>query len=225
MTKEHPIIFNGPMVRAILAGRKTQTRRVMKPQPDPDGKVDVGEIGSTRGFAYVRGSRGGRCTKIPCPYGQPGDRLWVRETWALTDQAGYHEADAWPVYRADDPDWETMEGWRWRPSIHMPRWASRITLEITDVHVERLQDISAGDAAAEGVDGVVSVAITHDPVPSRNAFRVLWDSINAKRGYGWDANPWVWVIEFRVLHSQQPSSSGTAPPSPAALPGSVAGGH
>lgn len=130
---------------------------------------------------------------------QPGDRLWGRETHCF-------ESDGTPFYRADGellPNW-TERGWRWRPSIHMPRWASRILLEVTAVRVERVQDITQGDMAQEGWPKATKVERCGDWGPEayreRAAwFRTLWDSINAKRGCGWDANPWVWVVEFRRL--------------------------
>ncbi len=164
--KERPIMFSGEMVRAILEGRKTQTRRVWK---RPELRKADWEIGDS---------------SIACPYGEVGDRLWVRETWC----GGQH---GMPVhYKAS---WTEHEyGPAWKPSIHMPRKYSRITLEITGVRVERVQDMSVEDAINEGI-GLSSV----DPLGS---FGQLWDSINAKCGYGWGVNPWVWVVEFkRVL--------------------------
>lgn len=161
---ERPILFSGPMVRAILDGRKTQTRRVAKDRDKP------------------------------CKYGIAGDRLWVRETWQSAAAMGVcHASDDYFVYRATDPDWETCEGWQWRPSIFMPRKASRITLEITDVRAERLQDITNKDARAEG--------LARGTVYPRMWFEDLWDSINAKRGFGWDVNPFVWVITFKKVGS------------------------
>ncbi len=177
--KERPIIFSTPMVRAILDGRKTMTRRVMKPQPED--------------YPYHHGLAVYRVAK-KCPYGVPGDLLWVRETWATTEQAGVHPSDAEMVYRATDPDWETMEGWQWRPSIFMPRWASRLTLRITSVRAERVQDITEEDARAEGFKDVVGKYARGDE--ARIWFAELWDIINAARGFGWDTNPWVWVIGF-----------------------------
>lgn len=177
--RERPILFSGPMVRAILAGTKTQTRRVVKVEP---GKLDVGE-------------------NPACPYGVPGgSRLWVRETWY--DDNATRDAEPIPTshddfihYRADGEahdQFEELDGFlRWRPSIFMPRWASRITLEVTEVRVERLQEITEADAWAEGIAAHV-VRPIHD-------YAALWDSLNAKRGFGWDTNPWVWVVSFRRL--------------------------
>jgi hypothetical protein len=184
--KERPILFSGPMVQAILDGRKTQTRRVVKPQPE--------YWEQTGGYHYpldkkpYRGAPVGRVRSIDeyrCPYGQPGDRLWVRETW-------HQYAGGEVIYRADyGPESYQAGAKGWRPSIFMPRWASRITLEITGVRVERVQDISADDARAEGVSAP-------DVLP-RSKFATLWDSINAKRGYGWDMNPWCWCVEFKAV--------------------------
>ena len=173
--KEHPILFSGPMVRAILEGRKTQTRRVMKLNMD-----------------------GGVYSEPRCPDGVPGDRLWVRETWA--DVRWMQEPEHFPngvSYRADcsADSLKLAEhyGVRWKPSIHMPRWASRITLEVTEVRAQRLQDITEEDARAEGVNCAVGGFITTNPV---NAFHGLWDYINGKRA-PWDSNPWVWAVTFR----------------------------
>jgi hypothetical protein len=206
--REHPIIFSAPMVRAILEGRKTQTRRVVKPQPNsgPNGSM-VDLMGGEWGL--LDGDLSGNWR---CPYGQPGDRLWCRETWAETDRTDgvpvvtYAAGGCIAVGRkhgcADDyliHDYaltETPEPDRWRPSIHMPRWASRITLEITDVRVQRVQDISATDAWAEG--------IPHSPdVNPMHEFEELWDSINESRGFGWNANPYVWALTFRRVEQSQ----------------------
>lgn len=200
--KERPILFSGPMVRAILDGRKTQTRRVIKPQPHAAADA----------FAWVARGKHSRWTAqkdgkaiglwFLCPYGGPGDRLWVRETWCefIDDQgrAVACAADGWAECPAEDD--------RWRPSIFMPRWASRITLEITGVRVERVQDVSETDAWAEGISIAkeqtwrpLGSKEPYQPYPPQMAFGALWDEINAKRGYSWESNPWVWVVEFKKL--------------------------
>ncbi len=174
MTCEKPILFSGEMVRAILDGRKTQTRRVVRREHIP--------------FVHslLAGWISGRWSHLPLPYGRPGDQLWVRETW-LEDTVGNIR------YRATER--AVQDGnWKWRPSIFMPRWASRISLEVTAVRVERVRDISEEDARAEGVDSIVA---TDTYSSYRMGFRKLWDSINAKRGYSWESNPWVWVVEFK----------------------------
>jgi hypothetical protein len=192
--KERPILFSGPMVRAILDGRKTQTRRVVKPQPDPNES------------AWYQPGPG---IFSMCPYGQSGDRLWVRETWlhgtcpnghgiaAYIESGLSGDADYRLHPAADETEVNWAHKWRRRPSIHMPRWASRINLEITDVCVERVQDISEADACHEGAPAIVGRNI--GPVTYREGFRELWDSIYSKRGCGWDANPWCWCISFKVV--------------------------
>lgn len=185
--KERPIIFSGPMVRAILDGRKTMTRRVVKPQPETACMISD----STASLCYP-----GMLWR-KCPYGVPGDLLWVRETWATTEQAGVHPSDAELLYRATDPDWVTWDGWRWSPSIFMPRWASRLTLRIMSVSVERVQEIPEADARAEGFKDVVGKYARGDE--ARIWFAGRWDAINAASGHGWDANPWVWVVGFEVV--------------------------
>jgi hypothetical protein len=175
--KERGILFSGPMVRAILEGRKTMTRRVVKPQP-----VDI------HGSAFMK--------TIKCPYGKPGDRIWVRETFRREDLG----EKVW--YRADWNEKDAKElfidqSGGWKPSIFMPRWASRITLEITNVRVERLQGISQDDAKVEGADGI-DWGHGRDyggPPDYIGGFKRLWESINGPGS--WTANPWVWVVEFR----------------------------
>ena len=185
--KDRPILFNAEMVRAVLDGRKSQTRRVIKPQPPPN-------------HGYHCGPAPGGINPPRCPYGVPGDRLWVRETWALGGDYANAKARRVPTserspefirYRASQE--KGPHTGRWRPSIHMPRWASRITLEVVAIRVERVQDTSYADIWAEG-----GPASDSDIVLSA-WWRHLWDSINAKRGYGWDVNPWVWVVEFKVI--------------------------
>lgn len=189
--RERPIIFSGPMIRAILEGRKTVTRRVIK-GPTP---IAVG-TGWSRWWSEKMQTQlsASGFAKCHCPYGAPGDRLWVRETWADCSTNPLICEDT-IAYRATEPEWDRdCTGIRWRPSIHMPRWASRITLEITNVRVERVQDITEEDAEAEGVLPIPSHLTSVDYV---TPFADLWNRINAKRGYSWAANPWVWVVEFR----------------------------
>jgi hypothetical protein len=190
---ERPIIFQGEMVRAIRNGRKTQTRRAIKPVPTFNGGGACHDAGALQ-QDYVEPHW---VFPKTCPYGAPGDLLWVRETWApLPGSVVLNVA----FYRADTK--AAPDDVRWRPSIHMPRWASRITLRITDVRVERLQDISEEDAEAEGLTKEIAPnghVTWHVPdllgaqTPCR-AFRLLWEDINGAGA--WDANPWVWVIEF-----------------------------
>ena len=248
--KEHPIIFSAPMVRAILAGRKTQTRRVIN-RLAGFGKITEFGPSDTRGYDWhfrdkrmlwndILTPRLMEC----CPLGKPGNRLWVRETWAPVVVAG---AGCIVAYRADGekPNADTartvtlatprawdqanryLHSGKWAPSIFMPRWACRTVRELVSVRVERLQDISEADARAEGIysttiqgspplpvltrwvaPGVLMTNINgeHDTeAPAHNsaraAFEALWDSINAKRGLGWDTNPWVWVYEFKPIEA------------------------
>ena len=190
--KCYPILFSAEMVRAILADRKTQTRRVMKPQP-----------GQLAGSDYVDGAwyaedEYGDSHPIRCPYGEAGDRLWVRETWRAVElDSGLDGV----LFRGDNQvaNSNCKHGDKWRPSIFMPRWASRITLENVGVRLERVQDISHEDATAEGVEDVDHAPYGF-PIHSYAVanFRVLWDQINAKRGFPWASNPWVWVVKFEV---------------------------
>lgn len=215
-TRERPILFSGEMVRAILAGKKTQTRRVVKSFKcvtpadgvERDCVMDVDGLPSRLDLG---------CDSL-CPYGQPGDRLWVREAWYRPTtfwlprgnwKRGGHAVVGYP----GAPESRTVEIDRemyrkitamkpgLRPALFMPRWASRLRLEITGVRNERLQDITEAEAIAEGVNGDYEWA-GEARCDSKgdlviNQFWSLWDSINAKRGYGWESNPWVWVIEFR----------------------------
>lgn len=201
---ERPILFSAPMVRAILDGRKTQTRRVVK--RELSGRVKA--VGSPRNWHLDDPN-----AVLACPYGQPGDRLWVRETfnWSserdllprephklCRERAGY--LDNRVVWAADGTRVHPEFGKAvWRPSIHMPRWASRITLEVTAVRVERLNDISEADAIAEGCAGWG----WHDPFSGdadgqtpQEEYAQLWEKINGAGS--WDANPWVWIVEFRA---------------------------
>ncbi|WP_438335272.1 hypothetical protein ACSYAE_09085 [Edwardsiella tarda] len=194
--KERPIIFNDEMVRAILSGTKTMTRRPVKPQPADD--IRLYQLPNPEHIGYVSSIKhkfGSRTTHL-CPYGQPGDRLWVRETFG--------DCGVRFVYRADTDDGTACQVKRWTPSIHMPRWASRITLEITGVRVERLQDITEDDARAEGISPAGELLPEYPDAyltprgglsTVRVAFRRLWKSIYGDTG--WNSNPWVWVIAFR----------------------------
>lgn len=244
---ERPIPFRDWEVRATLKGDKTQTRRVIKPQPWVDNMGNA--CWKDRNFgqnanhvphiqALASPIPCSDTKRVLCPYGKPGDLLWVRETWCLTrDTLDYEtggeassydwdndlDGDPRPYlngdprfgvcaalhYPADDEENTPSEMWpcvglrgevlrkkeiRWRPSIHMPRWASRITLRITDVRVERLQDISEDDARAEGVFEPNEPIETYGPKAGRVAFHMLWNTINGPGA--WEANPWVWVISF-----------------------------
>lgn len=248
--KERPILFSAPMVRAILDGQKTQTRRLMNPQPKPVygrkivassvfdvlvGNVTQENEDTLMGWEspQIEWSAGmGESFSVGgCRHGDIGDRLWVKETWQLvrpTDWEGNYvesvelwddkipkeepvsdaKRSKWRVWygadlfgrdedptitRADRKDWMVQA---WRPSIYMPRWASRILLEIVDVRVERLHAITEKDAAAEGVNPMV--VLPGDVVSHVSGFAMLWDAINHDRA-PWDSNPWVWVISFKRL--------------------------
>lgn len=184
--KERPIIFKAEMVRAIIDGTKTQTRRVVKPAKDRNGS------GCNLAPCEIAGDVNGGDYSL-CPYGQPGDRLWVRETHGFWPSADSERREDGVIYRATDDDWECRM-FDWRPSIHMPRWASRITLEITSVRVERLQDISEADAVAEGVKNTLH--LQGGRFANEN-FAHLWWVIHGDGA--WESNPWVWVIEFKKL--------------------------
>lgn len=206
--KERPILFSGPMVRALLDGTKTQTRRVVKPRGHAS-LFAVNEDGSAVwSDSYIMDTGNIEWRMRDNPYGQVGDRLWVRETWSAPfvwealntppseidpSEPIWHWADGDPM----DGDWM-----RPKPSIHMPRWASRLTLEITDIRVERLQDISEADAMAEGAEPCAN-GVWFDRQPAyagsdaKGAYYALWEAINGKGS--WDVNPWVWVIGFEVV--------------------------
>ncbi|HBR0871288.1 TPA: hypothetical protein R4169_000604 [Klebsiella pneumoniae] len=203
--KERGMIFNGEMVRALLDGRKTQTRRIIKDCTvgrDPISKfIKIGKK-----FIGCYPEDVPELIRECCPYGVPGDRIWVRETWA---DAGASAPDL-KLYRANYPEhvpsiYENVppaKEIRWTPSIHMPRWASRILLEITDVRVERLNAISEEDARAEGVAKLrwgfwkhYQPGWTQHQLSARGSFLTLWKSIYGDES--WNSNPWVWVIEFK----------------------------
>jgi hypothetical protein len=210
--RERPMLFSGAMVRAILDGRKTQTRRIVR-LPCPRGVLSKG---GWRRWDPERPEDRKSMAFGSWVYGRPGDRLWVRETWALVRGGGYnsfvgdyedvdfHEtkvpAEAKPrgystAWRADG-GWEELsraDGAFWRPSIHMPRWACRLVLEVTDVRVQRLQEISEEDAKAEGVEVVPDEPFEWNHM---RQFQALWDDINGKRA-AWASNPWTWVVSFR----------------------------
>jgi len=212
--KERPILFSGPMVRAILDGKKTQTRRVIsynyvdfigaggKDGPEWNDPGHWGYEGADLKW-YTLKAQGppDPTNEIPCRYGKPGDRLWVRETWCPRSDGCLHDQFGTPRYRATDelkPEW----GFKWRPSIHMPRWASRINLKVTDVRVERFQEIAHFDIRKEGFDCPVhdfpGGMCVSECLQLRAWFYKSWDEINGKRGFGWEVNPWVWVVEFEL---------------------------
>lgn len=218
--KERPILFTGPTVGGLLSGRKTQTRRVVKGSEQWPASAVKAVMLESRGTALAVNA--GRCTygpELKSPYGQPGDRLWVRETFADLQGTGIEHrpissgplqryafaADAKPGSHGDEARKEF--GVKWKPSIFMPRAASRITLEITSVRVERLQDISESDAIAEGIEPLYGAWRDYGRKPSINyhpawakaieSYRSLWEAINGPDS--WAANPWVWVVEFKLV--------------------------
>lgn len=205
--KDRPILFNGPMVRAILEGRKSQTRRVAKPIKHPDW-----------GNLYTPGAliiekESDDVIKRSCPYGSSGDRLWVRETFIgplfPSDLPEDHLSSKYLTpeychYKASGDSCEYVDmddniAQKWTPSIHMPRWASRILLEITNIRIERLDNISEDDAVAEGAARTDELNGCADDIDSaRHAYKLIWESINGKGS--WDTNPFVWVIGFKVVN-------------------------
>jgi hypothetical protein len=209
--REHPILFSAPMVRAILAGRKSMTRRVVTATNSVVARkwelLDFADAFVDPGGTELFGP--GPYLKVKCPSDdtrhrlyprvQPGDRLWVKETHCFLDRnhrptTATDVGNALPVYRADhvDPTGDA-EPLKWRPSIFMPRWASRMSLDVMTVNVQRLQEIDEADARAEGV-----VPLQMDGGSYLPRFEGLWDSINAKRpGCAWADNPWVWVLAFK----------------------------
>lgn len=239
--KERPILFSGEMVRAILDGRKTVTRRVVKPQPPNIAQsflTAADNSGDVKFFKGVVAHHVGLALTgwIKCPYGRPGDILYVKETWkpgawredgrVAIDYRASPEATNTPWLEIPEgsgkqfdelwlgwtdellaagslPDDEGFHHWepgesplKWRPSIFMPRWASRLTLRVTAVKVERVQDITEEDAKAEGVENIPIGTATWS---NRQSFSILWDSINVKRGYSWESNPFVWCVSFELV--------------------------
>lgn len=242
--KERQIPFMGEMVRAVLDDRKGQTRRVLHQAVGPSLSVDYEDETGEAVLSWLRGDGPGhdvqeQIKRVRSPYGVPGDRLWVREAWRVSKK---HDAIAPRELRArsmtvmyeaggysnnDEEGWRTVDGppmapdWRgkYRPAMFMPRWASRITLEVTGVRVERLQDINADDVRAEGLeyredniggricrrwrsygtpDGWFPEGRDIAPIHS---FQSLWDGLNSERGFGWHANPWVWVVDFKRIEA------------------------
>lgn len=208
-TKERPIIMAAESIRAIYAQRKTQTRRVVKPQPEREDTFWKSEAGWF-GVDETTKTRG---PNLQCPYGQPGERLWVREGWRLVDADHTNpHGGQFAAYRADSDATDS----KWKSPLFMPRWASRLLLEVVAVRVERLHQLSWEDARAEGVMPAPhrcppsmldpcplgSKPESHSPARSdcyKCGYRDGWQSLNAKRGFPWDSNPWVWVVEFRRI--------------------------
>lgn len=220
--KARPILMSAPMIRALLDGRKTQTRRVVKPQP----LFSSCQQSFSTGLAAIADAAFKKFVPDGCPYGQPGDLLWVRESLYRLGRWQQHEDETgeresrWRAaegicYHADQTELPERNGFSWRsfPSIHMPRRASRLTLELTEVRVERLQDISDADAIAEGIEPVFTRAgqkcgwldYQHEGdgmgycTNPRESYASLWESINARGS--WELDPWVWCLSFRV-HQQ-----------------------
>lgn len=228
MKTERPILFSGPMVRTILEGRKTQTRRVCRGQPMEAWTGSVVEDGQV-----FMTQTGNDCRMLMrCPYGQPGDRIWVRETWCEASpehrdhrnvRQAFYKADGEHTVESEEIRQRFIQAghdYRWRPSIHMPRWASRIDLEITAVRVERLLKISKEDAIAEGakrndapgeewdgsyltqryIDGIEGAQDDEPHESARAWYSNLWESINGP--HSWVLNPWVWVVEFKRVEGR-----------------------
>ncbi len=194
---DRPILFSAPMIRALIAGAKTQTRRTLSTQPTGTphaAQASLTKSGSRPVFyaAWEHPAADGSTCCI-CPYGVPGDQLWVREAWGVWFDCYVQDSDEPTWYRADRMDPDAIGPSRWRPSIHMPRHRSRILLEVTEVRVERLRDISRGDAMAEGCP-FPNMAKGDDP---RQWYAELWEQINGPGS--WDANPFVWVVSFKRI--------------------------
>lgn len=235
--RERPIIFSGPMVQAILDDSKSQTRRIVKPQPEWAAEVSttrvhgplafpIGSLGQQCGFPILIDGRRDGVHHIRNPYGQPGDRLWVRETYSIQSVDRYSASVSYAERQSVGKTLADTDGGvdiiplsveeyaqaerlkdpeRWRPSIHMPRWASRITLEITEVRVQRLQDITEEDCVAEGVAPEFEVSLSEfvskKPIEVTHylGFKHTWAKINGLES--WENNPWVWALSFRRLQN------------------------
>jgi hypothetical protein len=197
--KERPIIFTTESVRTILDGRKTQTRRVIKPAMWPL----VEEIFRTNGYWSFDVLDG----QIVSPYGYPGDRLWVKETFAKSPRGFVYHADWKDSHGQEVVDLETGETIPlvWKSSRFMPRKASRITLEVVRTRVQKLREINDDDAIREGISALLGPPIYEQyfACERRTAFKEIWNMINAKRGYSWENNPWVWVVYFEKLVATQ----------------------
>ena len=224
---DKPILFQGSMVRAILAGRKKQTRRLIKPQPtliDGEFKYYKNKNHQLTYSPYVSGHLD-KFMRHYSPYGTKGDFLWVRENFTFNWHP-YHDKckipKSWPddlpeqglIYQATETDSEILNEASFKPSIHMPRWASRLTLQVTKVRLQRLQDITEEDAMAEGIiqfadkgyaqagavyidqNRISSVDIEYVGDTAKEAFQLLWQSINGAKS--WEANPWVWPVDFNA---------------------------
>lgn len=209
--KERPIIFSSKMVKAILEGRKSMTRRILKLQPTIKPEISMNTKYGI--IAIWPGESEFDYYDCHCPYGQPGDRLWVRETWRIIAKPNAYEDAIYGIqYKADGivafPDIPLFYHFKclednhtWHPSIFMLRWASRITLKITNIRVERLQEITDEDCVFEGISHDTTIITVHEfeelntMTTTRFAFKYLWNSIY-KKNQPWESNPWVWVIEF-----------------------------
>lgn len=218
--KEIPILFSTPMVQAIQENRKDKTRRLNNLQEinlKPDDWIFQGWVNDSKQLkAFFENKNTPLVQSVKCPW-KPGDRLWVRETWAWNPSRNCEQEcmsckTVWKdemgcfAYRAS-VDNIVADEWKWKPSIHMPKSAARIWLEVTDVRVERLQEITVEDVISEGLEADNEIRnpdlSTHESIKNWNlawahhVFRELWDHLNAKRGYGWETNPWLWVVSFR----------------------------
>jgi len=215
--KEHSLIFSGPMVNAILDGRKTQTRRIVT-HIASIGRITEFGRSTTKGYdGTFRDSKlrwhdlDHDELLVRCPYGNIGSNIWVRETWRLLDCNNQGCCIEYNTIAESEKDivfsneksrkqaWHYINKNGWISPIYMPRWASRIDLRITDISVERVQDITEEDVEAEGcllAEGYEELVRTFYQYPYREVFQDLWNFLNAKRGFPWESNPWVWKIEF-----------------------------